>query len=212
MIPLRIAAVVEGDGEVESLPELIRRHAEVSGMIERVRVEPVIREPASRLLKPGELERTVELCRRKLGGPGGILVLIDSDDQCPAKLGPALLARVQAAVSDRPSSVVLAHREFESWFLGAAVSLRGLIGLPATLEAHPNPEAVRGCKEWLTRAMPRGKPYSPVFDLRVLTKAFDFEAAIAACPSFEKCHREIRSLLQRVAAITPASSATDGHA
>ena len=203
MIPLRIAAIVEGDGEVESLPVLIRRHAEALGMAAVVKVDPVIRQPASKLLQAGDLEKNVELCRRKLGGPGGILVLLDSDDHCPAKLGPRLLGRVQAAVSDRPCSVVLANREYESWFLGAAVSLRGLRGLSPSLEAHPNPETVRGCKEWLTRAMPRGQPYSPILDQREFTKVFDFDAALAACPSFEKCHREIRTLLQRTAAITP---------
>lgn len=203
MIPLRIAAIVEGDGEVESLPILIRRHAQQLGWTARVQVDPVLRQPASKLLKPGELERHLILGRRKLGGPGGLLVLLDSDDACPAQQGPALLARVRAAVSDLPSAVVLAHREYEAWFVAAATSLGGRRGLPPSLVPHPNPEGLRGCKEWLTGFMPQGRPYSPRLDQPALTAAFDFEAALAACPSFDKCHREIRLLLQQAARITP---------
>jgi hypothetical protein len=60
---------------------------------------------------------------------GGVLVLIDADDDCPAHLGPALLARAREARSDVPVSVVLANREFEAWFLAAAPSLAGNCGL-----------------------------------------------------------------------------------
>lgn len=51
--------------------------------------------------------------------------------------------------------------------------------------------------------MPQGRPYCPRLDQPALTAAFDFEAALAACQSFDKCHRELRSLLQQAARITP---------
>src|SRR5450631_3895057 len=115
MIQMRIAAIVEGDGEVASVPVLFRRFAELAGWSGRVHLATVIRQPASKLVKPGELEGHVELAARKLGGPGGVFVLLDCEDDCPAMLGPALLARVRQARSDLPTSVVLAHREFEAW-------------------------------------------------------------------------------------------------
>ena len=203
MSQLRIAASVEGDGEVEAVPVLIRRYAELAGWPGRVLIPPPIRQPASKLLRPGDLERVVELVARKLGGPGGIFVLLDCEDDCPASLGPALLARVRRARRDLPTTLVLAHREYEAWILGAAASVAGRRGLPADLHPHPSPESVRGCKEWLSDQMPRGEAYNEVDDQPALTAIFDLGTAQIACPSFDKCHRELTALLQQVAAITP---------
>ena len=203
MSELRIAAIVEGDGEVEAVPVLIRRHALLAGWAGRVRVAPVIRQPASRLLKPHELERHVELAARKLNGPGGILVLLDCEDDCPATLGPSLLVRIRQSRPNLPTSLVLAHREFEAWFLGSVASIAGKRRLPPTLRPPPAPEAIRGCKQWLSRQMSQGEAYDEIRDQPALAAVFDLNAARAACPSYDKCHREISSLLQRVAAITP---------
>jgi hypothetical protein len=203
MSQLQIAVIVEGDGEVEAVPVLLRRYAELAGWSGRLHVQTVIRQPASKLLRPGELERHVELAARKLGGPGGILVLLDCEDDCPATLGPSLLARVRKARSDLPTSLVLAHREFEAWFLGSAESIAGKRNLPATLQSHHAPETVRGCKEWLSDKMPRSFAYDEVNDQPALAAAFDLNMAKVSCSSFEKCHRELLSLLQQVAGITP---------
>lgn len=203
MSQLRIAAIVEGDGEVTAVPALIRRFAEDLNMHGRVEVKPVIRQPASRLLKPGELERHVELAVRKLDGPGGVFVLLDCEDDCPATLGPELLGRVRMARPDVPAALVLAHREYEAWFLAAASSLAGQRGFPPDLVDHPAPESVSGCKEWLSRQLPRGRSYCPCSDQTALTSIFDMTLAHDNSSSFEKCWREITSLLHATAQITP---------
>jgi hypothetical protein len=201
--PLRVAVIVEGDGEVGAVPVLLRRFAEMVGWPGMLEVKKPFRVPASKLRQPGELERLVELAGRKLGGSGGILVLLDADDECPARLGPELLGRVRQSRSDLPTGLVLANHEFEAWFLGAAESLAGKRGLPSDLKSHPDPEAIRGCKEWLCGRMPRGRAYNEVEDQAALTAVFDLEAARINCPSFDKCHRELTSLLRAIAAITP---------
>jgi hypothetical protein len=201
MNPLRIAAVVEGHGEVQAVPELIRRCASLAGW-PSVTVDPVIRQAASKLLRPRELERVVVLAARKLQGFGGIFVLLDCDDDCPAILGPSLLARVKEARPDMPTSVVLARREYEAWFLGSAASLAGRRGLPADLRPHPTPELVRGCKEWLSDQMQQGRAYNEVDDQPALTALFELDAARLSCPSFDKCHRELMALLKRVSVLT----------
>ena len=203
MSQIQIAAIVEGDGEVEAVPVLLRRYAELVGWPGRLHVHQPIRQPASKLLKDGELERHVELAARKVGGLGGIFVLLDCEDDCPAVLGPILLARARKARSDLPVSLVLAHREFEAWLLGSSASIAGKRNLPVSLNSHPAPETIRGCKEWLSTQMPRGYGYDEVTDQPAFASFFDLGAAKAACPSFEKCHRELLWLLQRVAEITP---------
>lgn len=191
---LRIASIVEGHGECEAVPILVRRIAQALDPSLVPVVHPVIRVPASRLVKQGEIERAIELAARKNAGQGGIFVLLDCDDGCPAQDGPALLQRALKARSGIPVSVVFAKREFEAWFLAAAESLRGQRGLPADLIGPPDPEAIRGAKEWLQDRMPRGQGYAESSDQPALTAVFDMNAARRA-GSFDKCHREISRLL-----------------
>jgi hypothetical protein len=190
---LRIASIVEGHGECEAVPILIRRIAQTVDPSLVPLVHPVIRVPASRLVKQGEIERAIELAARKNGGQGGILVLLDSDDGCPAQDGPALQQRAFKARSNLPVSVVFAKREFEAWFLAAAESLRGKRGLHPDLVAPERPEDIRGAKEWLTERMARHS-YAESSDQPALTAIFDINAARRA-DSFDKCHREVVRLL-----------------
>lgn len=194
---LRIASIVEGHGECEAVPILVRRIASALDPALAPEVRPVIRVPASRLLRQGEIERTVELAARKNAGQGGILVLLDCDDACPAQDGPALLQRAVKARPDVPVSVVLAKREFEAWFLAAAESLRGHRGLSAQLVGPPDPEAIRGAKEWLEKRMSRGQSYAESSDQPALTALFDLNLARRA-DSFDKCYREVVGLLNRL--------------
>jgi hypothetical protein len=189
---VRIACIVEGHGESTSVPILIRRIAACFDPELAVDVH-AIRVTRSRLLKLGELERAVQFAALRAGTGGGILVIVDSDDDCPAKLAPVLLARIHAARADLPSAIVLAHREFEAWFLAAARSLRGCRGLPDDLEPPLSPQTIRGAKEWLNQRVRTGT-YSPNPDQPALTAAFDLDSAKTAS-SFDKCYREVTKLL-----------------
>jgi hypothetical protein len=94
---VKIACLVEGHGECEAVPRLLHRIVRAIDSTLALVVNPVLRVPASRLLKPGEIERHVELAARKIGGQGGIFILLDSDDGCPAEDGPQLLRRARRA-------------------------------------------------------------------------------------------------------------------
>src|SRR5271169_5483405 len=109
-MPVRIGCVVEGHGEVESVPALIRRIAGQLDPALAVEIPHPVRVTKSKLLKPRELERAVELAALNAGQDGGVLILLDSDEDCPARLGPLLLGRVRAARADLNSSIVLAKR------------------------------------------------------------------------------------------------------
>ncbi len=192
---VRFAAIVEGHGECEAVPVLIRRVAATLDPGLAVSTGPVLRVPASRLGKPNELERAVELAARKNAGQGAILVLLDCDDGCPATQGPQLRKRARAARADLPLSVVLAKREYEAWFLAAAESLRGKHGLPRDLVGPAEPEEVRGAKQWLASRLPRDQGYAESTDQPALTALFDMNDARSAA-SFDKCYREIAGLLK----------------
>jgi hypothetical protein len=199
MTEVRIAAIVEGHGECEAVPILIRRIAQTidPGFVPKV-LSP-LRVPASRLLKEGETERSVELAARKLEGKGGIVVIVDCDweDGCPAEDGPVLLKRAVATRSDIPIAVILAKKEFEAWFLASAESLRNKFGLPKDLASPADPEGVRGAKEWLSDRMPPGRSYAETTDQPAFTAVFDIDAARRA-DSFDKCYRDIRRMLEQL--------------
>jgi hypothetical protein len=192
-----VAAFVEGHGEVKAVGVLIRRIAAEVRPEMAVDVLPPLRVPRAKLVKPDELERTVELAARKTSGRGAVLVLVDSDDDCPAELGPELLHRARRARGDIPLGVVLAKREYEGWFLAAAESLAGCRGLNAELVAPADPEAIRGAKEWLTNHMVAGAKYREVLDQPALSARFDLAAARRS-DSFDKCFREIARLVEEL--------------
>jgi len=189
--------VVEGHGDVEAVPIVVRRIAEQIVPPVIVQVTAPLRTPKGRLIKPEELERAVELAARRVAGVGGVLVVLDSDDDCPAQQGPALLARAASVRQGLPVAVVLAKSEFESWFIAAAESLAGKLGLPVGLLAPPNPEGIRGAKEWLTERMLGSRSYSPTVDQPVLARSFDLASALRA-DSFGKFYRETTRLLAQV--------------
>ena len=196
MSEIRVAAIVGGHGEVESLPILFRRIAGTLDQSLTMHVKPVLRVPESRLSKAGELEKHVEFAARSVGRHGGIFILMDCDwpNGCPKDDGPAWLNCARHARPDMQISLVLANKEYEAWFIAAAESLRGQRGLAADLTADPDPERIRGAKEWLSDRMPRNSPYNATVDQPALTSVCDMEAA-RRTDSFDKCYREIVRLL-----------------
>lgn len=199
MTEVRIAAIVEGHGECEAVPILIRRIAQTIDPAFVPKILSPLRVPASRLLKEGEVERSVDLAARKLQGKGGILIIVDCDweNGCPAEDGPVLLKRAAATRGDLSIAVILAKREFEAWFLAAAGSLRGEFGLPGDLESPAYPENIRGAKEWLTDKMRPGRAYAETTDQPAFAAIFDMNSARRA-DSFNKCYRDIKNMLEQL--------------
>jgi hypothetical protein len=194
--PIKVGLVVEGHGDFKAAPILFRRIGYDIDPSILLDVQQPIRRPRSSLVHaPGELERAVELAALKARPRGGIFVLFDSDDDCPAELVPPLLARAKLAGMGLSVSVILPQREFEGWFLAAAESLRGRRGLPADLAPPRDPEGIRGAKGWLRDRM-RGHVYSETIDQPALAAIFDLNQARAA-KSFDKCYRDLRLLIER---------------
>ena len=193
---VRIGCIVEGHGEVAAVPLLIRRIAKSLYPNLGINIPHPIRVSRDKVIKPGELERAVELAARNIKGQGAIFVLIDSDDDCPAQLGPALLRRALQVRSNLPIAVVLAKREFEAWFLAAADSLRGYKGLKNDLEPPNNPEEIHGAKGWLKQRRDSRK-YRETLDQPGFTDRFDLDQARQA-DSFDKCYRDIVRLLNEL--------------
>jgi hypothetical protein len=199
MVALRVACIVEGHGEQRAVPILMRRLAQLVNPDVYAEVR-AIRQSRGTLLSAGGLERAVKLAVNDTPPSGAVLILIDSDDDCPKEMAPQLLERAaRVAAGRRLVAVVLAKREFESWFLAAAESVAGHAGLKADVTAPSDPESIRDAKGWLRKQMRLGRKYSETVDQPDLTKVFDLTAARRAS-SFDKLYREIERFCAHVTA------------
>ncbi len=190
---MKLIAIVEGHGDVAAVRVLLRRVLHEKLQRYDVEIEPPIRVPKDKLLKPGELERAVNLAARRTSATDGIIVLVDADDDCPAELAPAMATRAAESRSDRRISVVIAKSEFESWFVAAADSLAGYRGLSHSLVAPANAERIRDAKGWLASNMPTGSTYRETIDQAAFASRINLAQA-RQCASFDKFVREIRTL------------------
>lgn len=67
---IHFACIVEGHGDREAVPIVIRRLAAKLDPAAAIHIPPPIRIPKNKLLKPGELERAVDLAARRILGRG----------------------------------------------------------------------------------------------------------------------------------------------
>lgn len=193
---LFVSPIAGGKGEVDALPRLVRRFATGIGNSSLLRINPVVRVKESSFLRDDDyFRRYFEMAARPAAchERGVVLIVLDCEDDCPGVAGPGLFARARKVRSDIPTLVVLAHREFETWFIAAVRSLRGIAGIPEDTEAPPDPEAIRGAKEWLSRCIPGG--YDPVRHQGLFAEQFAIDEAVRI-PSFARFRTRFESLLR----------------
>ncbi len=190
---MHIVPIVEGHGEVEAVPILIRRMMIQLGFNVPEIAKP-IRIPRNMISKDSELERALRFAFHKIKSPGCILILVDADDDCPKDLGPSLLARAQGFQIDVPIFATIANKEYEAWFLASLISLRGFRGIKNDAEPPMYPESIRGAKQYLTDIMISGFRYSPRVDQPAFTDQFDINEALRLSPSLEKLKRELEKI------------------
>ncbi|HVC94153.1 MAG TPA: DUF4276 family protein [Pirellulales bacterium] len=206
----KIATVVEGDGEVLAVPELIRQWFNFRNFWNFRTLDPPIRAPgAAGLTCPhvagGDLgiEHFVNIALKR--DPDAILVLLDADDECikrhglpsEQQLGPELLERARRVASHVPLAVVVANREFEAWLLAGHRRLRRAGILPASSRLAPgfDVEGPRDCKGRVGDLL--GRRYSPTADQKVLAAGLTFKPYMRRhSPSFDKLVRDLEFLAQ----------------
>ncbi len=178
-----IQPIVEGHGDVEAVPVLLRRlQAEASAY--GFGILSPIRRKRSDFRNSTSVAKAVGLALKR--GCSAVMILFDSDDDCPLETAPAIEEWAKKAAGAIPVVVVMAKREYEAWFLAAIESLRGKRGIAARATSHPDPEVPRDAKGELEKRMDTGRTYSETVDQAPLTQDFDFAAAYQACRSFRK--------------------------
>ena len=188
-----IQPIVEGQGEVEAVPILLRRILDVLGIWD-VRIAPPLRCARQKIVQEDSLKRMVSFANSG-DDIQATLILFDLDDDCARNLIPSIKRWCAEIATDTPCAIVLARREYEAWFLAAIESLRGKRGIVPDAMPEVDPEAKRGAKEALRLRMPKNRAYNETADQPALTAVFDMETAYRQASSFRKLVSELCRIL-----------------
>jgi hypothetical protein len=182
----RIVPIVEGHGEIDAVPLLLRK---ILGQRQWWDWSVALPKRVGNL---GNLKKRLDdfiQYAQKEKDCGAILILLDLDDGCPADEARALAARVRQLPLRCPVAIVLAHREYEAWFLASLDTIAGSHDLPADLTFEGDVERIRGVKEWLTAQKPAGQAYKPAVEQTSFTSLIDLDLARQRSRSFRRlCH------------------------
>lgn len=192
---ISIATIVEGDGEVRALPVLLRRICAWQTPGLQADILTPIRVRRDRFLnRDEEFIRVLGLAAAKSGDGGWILIVLDSDDDCPAHLATAICQRAASKFPHRRISAVLANREYEAWFIAAAPSLNGKRGFnfPAD-NLGANAESFRDAKGWMRLHM-TSNTYGATTDQPAFSASIDLQMAFDNSRSFRKLCSELLKL------------------
>lgn len=205
-----LVPIVEGDGEVEAVPLLLRRLLHEVYKVYDVQVaRPKNAHGCGRLTAPGGIERFV---RYALSEPtcDGVLVLIDNDavrgvselkDNCAPALAHYLARRIRAIRPAKAVGVVVARWEYEAWFLAsletiAGQHVRGHPGLAPGLVYDGDVERIHSAKGWIEQRYSSGQKYSETRDQVAMTQLLDLERVTQRSRSFRRLHHSLEEFLE----------------
>ena len=181
-----VACIVEGHGETQALPILLRRLAEWRTPDSHPDVPAPIRVHRDRFLnKDEDFRRHLLLAAKKAGDRGWVLIVLDADDDCPAELGANIRERASTMIRHKRVAVILAKREYEAWFIASARSLAGQRGFMPDVRNLPDAETPRNAKGWMRDHM-AGRSYGEVIDQPAFTARMDLQMVYDNSRSFRK--------------------------
>lgn len=209
----QIAAIVEGPGEENAVPSLVRRILQ-----ERlVRYDIEIPRAKVKVAKgKGGLKKRLEsyIGRALVDGCAAILVLLDADNDCPLELASDLSARASALNAPVPIAIVCAKSEYETWFIcslsnGEGDGIRRRLDMQSGAVCPDDPESIRNAKDWLENFMPSGRAYRETSDQDNLTHHIAIDAVHAKSRSFRRLCNAVQELVDAVdssgaSAVTPS--------
>ncbi|MBI5211400.1 MAG: DUF4276 family protein [Elusimicrobia bacterium] len=193
---MKIYPIVEGHGEVGAVPVLLRRLLAQAQCYSVEVGRPILRTQAQFRSKE-EVEKAVKLALLQ-PDCAAVVILFDGEDDCPKDVAPRVLSWAKGAAGRVPCDVVIAYREYETWFLSSVESLRGKCGISGIAVPPENPEARRDAKGALEEFMPERRAYSETLDQPALSAVFDMGRAHRRSRSFRKLVKAVGEALSRL--------------
>lgn len=183
-----IAVIVEGHGEVDAIPGLLRRIAAEAGFTVQVRKPHRMTSSEMHTDRLGAVARIQSVATRGTGG--FLVVLFDLDDHT--------LDDVERAAGERLGEfehvVGVAVREYEAWLLAGVDTVSGSSLVKDDIAAHPNPESPRNAKKALSSYLT--VQYKETVHQSALTAQIDLQVVAQRAPSFAEFRERIVSALK----------------
>ena len=196
----RIISIVEGPGDKQAVPGLVRRI-----LYEKMnRFDIIVGRVIKANGKPGSVEKVERLLQYAiLENCDGILVLFDADDECPYEEASKIANQAMALGLGVPVVVVYAEAEYESWFIcnlapGRGQEIRERLSMENSVDAPKDVENIKGAKEWLTRNMPYNRAYKETSYQEPLTQYIDLGFTQTKSRSFRRLCHAVEELVQAV--------------
>jgi hypothetical protein len=220
----RLLLFVEGDGEAEAVPTLVRRLPNDKGAWRDILLD----DATFRVGSVGRLfKEDFRHWKRLLGASlkradvGGVLLILDGDQDkvggkafCAAEVAKSLAvaAKDVGAGATFSVAVVFAMQEYETWLIAGAASLAGqrlpdrrLIRSDAKAPEGDLEVSPRDAKRWLGTIVEGG--YKPTRDQAALTKLVDLDIIRARqLRSSRRLESAVSSLFQAIRSNTPIVS------
>lgn len=199
-----LVPIVEGHTEVSCVEKLLQRvWIELLAAPVRLQVLPASRGKRDVLINPKhpDFAKKIEEAYTKLArrlrhdssAQGLLLLLLDSETDCPKRLAPRLLKAATKVRSDASIACVLAKRMLENWVVAGASTLAGVNGLPNPLPTRDRFEDHNGAA-WLEtqlRSQNQARKYKKTADAETFIRAMALQECRDNAPSFDKLCREL---------------------
>lgn len=176
---IRVAAIVEGYGDVQAVPSLIAKTSNLLGS-PAVASDPIRAGEWKLLRRPGIIEDYLELAATRQWDL--ILVVLDLEDDCAMAEAASARERIELWKNGRDIKVeiVFMVREYETLFLWcpSCLPVSNNAALPA------DPDNIRGAKERVKQLTARR--YKETQDQLRYTQSLDIAVLYKACRSFRR--------------------------
>jgi hypothetical protein len=224
----RLVLLVEGHGDVEAVPILVKRLLVEYSAFDAVLLDskPLRVGEYSKVSRCnfGEWQRFLKVAAKRKDC-GGCLLLLDGDSQTKVDGAPFCAWRAARRLAEEARKVgggtlfsvaiVFACMEFESWLIAGAESLagrsfsRGRRELPDAIEPlPPNPELnPRDAKGWFKKRVMNG--YNPARDQGELTRLVDVDLIRQkGMRSFQRLESATKALVDAIRSGQPSVTPT----
>ena len=185
MAPRSIALLIEGDGDYDAVPLLVRNIAAVKAFHDlTVGTKPIKVGDAHAILKSEKFVRLFEYAITR-DDIDAVLIASDCEDYCPVEAVQGVYARVDEIVNrvKKPVGVAFFCREYETMFLANADHLskrsKSIVLDPAKLPSNISFLTVRNAKGML-KGIISANTYKETRDQARLTGAMDVQHCAAA--------------------------------
>lgn len=176
---IRVAAIVEGYGDVQAVPSLIAKTSNLLGS-PAVASDPIRAGEWKLLRRPGIIETYLELAASRQWDL--ILVVLDLEDDCAVEEAALARERIEDWKDGRDLKVELVFmvREYETLFLWCPTCLP----ISSNMALPVDPDAVRGAKERVKQVT--GRRYKETQDQLRYTQSIDIPVLYGTSRSFRR--------------------------